>query len=197
MSSCFHMFDASFNHRVCPHQACFLWLKVFVTQKCLMFMSSRIRVDSFILVYGWPVKPWIVNLVWAANWHCFYVGFRLQSDCGLVRQVLSATDPVAVVALFSTLGVSPKLTMFLGRITQGAQTRGSMLWYIIGYPVWGSIYRVDWCRLYVSSTWNWEGSMGWQVLDSVTGVVKEFLGTHGARWNLVDPTHFLSNLVHY
>merc|ERR1719183_730077 len=35
------------------------------------------------------------------------------SMCLVVGSILSATDPVAVVALFNTLGVSPRLTMIV------------------------------------------------------------------------------------
>merc|ERR1719414_851862 len=47
-------------------------------------------VGVYVLPYGWP---WPICLVFGA--------------------ILSATDPVAVVALFNTLGVSPRLTMVI------------------------------------------------------------------------------------
>ena len=46
--------------------------------------------------------------------HYCHLAFHFGCVLRNVIKVLSATDPVAVVALFNTLGVSPRLTMSPG-----------------------------------------------------------------------------------
>merc|ERR1719189_2834608 len=58
----------------------------------------------------WP--SWFSSVeMWAAiNPHLLFYAFLPALVFGTI---LSATDPVAVVALFNTLGVSPRLTMLI------------------------------------------------------------------------------------
>ncbi|CAK9032222.1 unnamed protein product [Durusdinium trenchii] len=69
-------------------QKCFAQVFLLACPGVLLGTTLVATVARFLLPYDWS---WAVSLTFGA--------------------VLSATDPVAVVALFSTLGVSPKLTM--------------------------------------------------------------------------------------
>ena len=107
------------SHRVCPKQACVVLV---IESVCDPKVSE---------VYVFKDLCWFL-------YECSRLIRRIR-PLEIRRQVLSATDPVAVVALFSTLGVSPKLTMFLG----GGRSRS---WsFDISAPVWWSIYGVNWC----------------------------------------------------
>eukprot|EP00439_Symbiodinium_sp_Y106_P008892 s1002_g1.t1 len=72
-------------------QKCFAQVFLLACPGVLLGTGMVALVARYILPYGWT---WSVSLTFGA--------------------VLSATDPVAVVALFNTLGVSPRLTMSPG-----------------------------------------------------------------------------------
>lgn len=71
-------------------QKCFTQVFLLACPGVLLGTGLVAAVAKYLLPYNWS---WAVSLTFGA--------------------VLSATDPVAVVALFSTLGVSPKLTMLV------------------------------------------------------------------------------------
>lgn len=71
-------------------QKCFAQVFLLACPGVLLGTGMVALVARYILPYGWT---WSVSLTFGA--------------------VLSATDPVAVVALFNTLGVSPRLTMLV------------------------------------------------------------------------------------
>eukprot|EP00435_Cladocopium_sp_Y103_P037477 s774_g9.t3 len=89
-------------------QKCFTQVFLLACPGVLLGTGLVAAVAKYLLPYNWS---WAVSLTFGA--------------------VLSATDPVAVVALFSTLGVSPKLTIPMKNTSDrcGTPLRGE------GYPI--------------------------------------------------------------
>jgi NhaP-type Na+/H+ or K+/H+ antiporter len=99
--------------RISPHMIFFAFLPVLIFGEAMQMKTSLFR-KSFGQILMLACPGVLLGTILVASFAMYVLPYPWEWPVALAfGSVLSATDPVAVVALFNTLGVSPRLTMLV------------------------------------------------------------------------------------